>query len=314
LFSTLFIISAASALAGALEIPAIEPFEKADRVLIISPHPDDDIIGCAGVIQRSLKAGARVRVVYTTCGDNNIFSIFFYTDVFPIFYGSKLLYIMNLILSWKEHFMALGNTRIGEAINAEKILGLEDKDLIFLGYPDHGTDQMFVFSWDHTRPYSDSLGGYSAVPYERGASFKKGYTADNIIEDLKGIIADFKPTRIFVAHPSDVNGDHWASYLYAMVSLADLGNAVPRPKIYPYIVHVPNWPLPRNHHPDLEIEPPEECRILPARSHEPDQRRIHRSGFFKRFSGTITHKYLERIPLGRHRIETDRCLPGLFEG
>ncbi|MCX5707103.1 MAG: hypothetical protein NTW13_05575 [Candidatus Omnitrophica bacterium] len=87
--------------------------------------------------------------------------------------------------------------------------------------------------------------------------YKKEFTADNIIEDLKMAILDFKPTKIFVSHPSDVNGDHWAYYLYMMVSLADLGNKIPEPKIYPYIVHVPGWPLPRHYHRNLVIEPPE---------------------------------------------------------
>lgn len=253
----IFFILSYATLVHAAEIPPIEPFEKTDRVLVISPHPDDDIIGCAGVIQRALKAGAKVKVVYITCGDNNVFSIFTYNEI-PVFLSrNKVLYLVELIMTWKDRFAALGRIRINEAVAAEKVLGLDEKDLLFLGYPDHGTDQMFIFNWDHTRPYSYSFGGYSAVPYERSAHFNKGYTADNIIEDLKGVISDFKPTKIFVAHPSDANGDHWASYLYVMVSLADLGDAVPAPKIYPYLVHVPDWPLPRHYHPELPIEPPE---------------------------------------------------------
>ena len=253
----LFFAGISSALSCAAEIPSIEPFEKTDRILIISPHPDDDIIGCAGVIQRALGVGARVKVVYITCGDNNIFSVIFYSDLLSIICRNKIFYLVDLILNWRERFIALGRMRMQEAISAEKVLGLEEKDLSFLGYPDHGTDQMFVFSWDHTDPYHGSLGGHSFVPYEKGVVSNKGFTADNIMEDLKGAISDFKPTRIFVAHPSDVNGDHWASYLYTLASLADLGDTVLSPKIYPYLVHVPDWPLPRNYHPGLSITPPE---------------------------------------------------------
>ena len=241
----------------AKEIPSIEPFEETDRVLIVSPHPDDDIIGCAGVIQRALKAGAKVKVVYITCGDNNPFSIISYDDLFSFIRNNKMVWLAELIVSWKDRFIALGNTRMQEAINAEKVLGLDEKDLTFLGYPDHGTDQMFLFSWDRTNPYSNSLAGHSCVPYEKGVGCDKGFTADNLIEDLKGAIADFKPTKIFVGHPSDVNGDHWASYLYTLASLSDLGNTVPQPKIYPYLIHVPGWPLPRNYHPGRVITPPE---------------------------------------------------------
>ena len=52
-------------------ILALEPFKKNERVLILAPHPDDEVIGCAGVIQQALKAGARVKVVYLTNGDHN---------------------------------------------------------------------------------------------------------------------------------------------------------------------------------------------------------------------------------------------------
>ena len=256
-FAALFFIFELLTLVHAAEIPPIEPFEKSDRVLIVSPHPDDDIIACAGVIQRALASGAKVKVVYITCGDNNIGSVFLYTDLPLILCRNKIFYLVELIMSWRERFAALGRIRIDEAIRAQKILGLNESDLVFLGYPDHGTDQMFIFNWDHTKPYSYSLGGYSSVPYEKGLRGGRVYTADNIIDDLKGIIEEFKPTKIFVAHSSDVNGDHWASYLYTLVSLSDLSGAVPAPKIYPYIVHVPDWPLPRNYHPNLPIEPPE---------------------------------------------------------
>ena len=46
-------------------------FNSEDRVLILSPHPDDEAIGTAGVIQRALKQNAKIRVVCYTNGDSN---------------------------------------------------------------------------------------------------------------------------------------------------------------------------------------------------------------------------------------------------
>jgi len=289
-FCAIFFIGSFTALAYAKEIPLIEPFENTDRVLIVSPHPDDDVIGCAGVIQRALNAGARVKVVYVTCGDNNIASVILYNDLLSIICRDKILYIADLILYWKERFIALGRMRMQEAISAEKVLGMDEKDLLFLGYPDHGTDQMFIFNWDHTKPYSSSFGGHSYVPYDKNAYYNKGFTADNIIDDLKGAISDFKPTRIFVAHPSDVNGDHWASYLYVMASLADLGDTVPKPKIYPYLVHVPDWPLPRNYHPELVMEPPEKFfgDVLPVINWR--QLKLTKQEMDKKYRAMLKHK------------------------
>ena len=243
-----FIFLSSRVFAEIKEIPPLEPFTKEDRVLVLAPHPDDEDISCGGVIQRALKSGAQVKVAYLTCGDNNIFSIVFY---------NKFMFLFRLFSLKHSDFTDLGNQRVQEAINAMKILGLDENNLIFLGYPDHGTDHMFVFHWNQQKPYRSSFSGHSHVPYDRSAGYKKKFTADNVIEDVKSILADYKPTKVFVASSSDVNGDHWAYYLYLMASLYDLGDSVPRPKIYPYLIHAPGWPLPRHYHPGMTITPPE---------------------------------------------------------
>src|SRR5262249_26957234 len=54
------------------EESAVQPLTLTaqDRILILSPHPDDDILGCAGVIQTAVKTHLPLRVVYLTNGDN----------------------------------------------------------------------------------------------------------------------------------------------------------------------------------------------------------------------------------------------------
>ena len=39
------------------------------RVLVISPHPDDDVIGCGGTLRRHVLDGDTVRVIYLTSGE-----------------------------------------------------------------------------------------------------------------------------------------------------------------------------------------------------------------------------------------------------
>jgi LmbE family N-acetylglucosaminyl deacetylase len=47
---------------------------KNETLLVIAPHPDDEVIGCAGLIQLVKKQGGRVYVQYLTNGNTKDFS------------------------------------------------------------------------------------------------------------------------------------------------------------------------------------------------------------------------------------------------
>ena len=42
---------------------------EATRLLLIAPHPDDEVLGAGGLMQRVRATGGAVRVVYLTDGD-----------------------------------------------------------------------------------------------------------------------------------------------------------------------------------------------------------------------------------------------------
>ena len=241
-----FVLSGAASV-RAQNMAELPDFKKQDRVLVLAPHPDDETIGCAGVMIHALKSGAEVKVVYLTNGDNNIFSILFY---YP------LLFPLRLFTMTEFDFLNLGRQRQEEAIKAMAILGVKKENLVFLGYPDHGTDQMFVYNWGRNKPYRSMFGKQTRVPYRESESYKKEFKGNNVLGDLKKIVLDYKPTRIFVSHPADFNGDHWALYLYLQIVLADLSDEMPEPQVFPYLVHLPRWPLPQHYHPELRMEPP----------------------------------------------------------
>ncbi|MFH0854967.1 MAG: PIG-L family deacetylase [Candidatus Omnitrophota bacterium] len=235
--SAIFLSAVASEAAG---YPPIEPFSKDDRVLILAPHPDDEDIGCGGVIQRAVKTGAKVKIAYLTNGDHNEIAFIVY---------DKRLVVLN------SEFVAMGKVREKEAKNAMRVLGLDESSLIFLGYPDYGTDTMFFSFWETRAPFKSYLTRQSYVPYKEAPSYGAPYKSENILKDLKNVLLDFRPNKIFVSHPADVNGDHWAYYCFLQIALLDLRKDLGDPKLYAYFVHTPGWPQPRHYHPGLRLAP-----------------------------------------------------------
>lgn len=221
----------------------LEPFKKNQRVLILVPHPDDEAIACAGVIQEALKAQAKVRIVYLTNGDHNELAF--------------IVYEKRLTMRQGE-FVHMGQVRQEEAIKAMKFLGLAEDDLVFLGYPDYGTFEIFSKYWQAKKPFRDRLTRISSVPYKNNPSYQAPYYGESILNDLTDQILDYKPDKIFVSHPADVNVDHKTLYLFLQVALSDLEGKIHKPEVYPYLVHRLGWPKPRQYHPELVLYPPEE--------------------------------------------------------
>jgi len=235
---------------------AIPPLTENDRILILAPHPDDEAIGAAGVIQQALSRSLPVKIVYLTNGDSN--------ELAFVVYEKRLVFKQSGAL-------AMGMLRRDEAINAMSSLGLSPDNMIFLGYPDAGTLSIFQQYWGVTAtPYKSLLTRVRRVPYQHSYSFGAPYVGESVLLDLKKILLDFKPTRIFVSHPMDNNGDHRAFYLFLRVALWDLGKKIPPPQIYPYLIHEARWPMPRGFHPDLALTQSDQIKNSQIRWFEAD--------------------------------------------
>jgi LmbE family N-acetylglucosaminyl deacetylase len=240
LISCLFLFSHSSAdPSGQKEY--LDQFKKDERILILAPHPDDEAIACAGIIQEALSKGAKIKIAYLTNGEHNEFAF--------IVYEKRITFKKN-------EFIHLGQVRRKEAVEAMQLLGVDEQDLIFLGYPDFGTFSIFDRYWQKNRPFRSLLTRISSVPYKDSFSFGAPYSGESILTDLKKVISDYRPDKIFVSHSADVNVDHKSLYLFLQIALADLKDAIPYPKVYPYLVHHSGWPLPRHYHPELNLNPP----------------------------------------------------------
>jgi LmbE family N-acetylglucosaminyl deacetylase len=100
-----------------------------DRLLILAPHPDDESLATGGLIQRAVKAGAKVRVLFATDGDNNPWPQRFVERKLQISYTDRA--------RW-------GRRRRKEALSALEVLGLPKGSARFLGLPDQGITNLLM--------------------------------------------------------------------------------------------------------------------------------------------------------------------------
>lgn len=195
---------------------------KNDRVLIVAPHPDDEILACAGVIQKCILNKSSVYVLYITDGENNKLS---------------LLYSKNLLKpSTSNRFVLLGEIRKQESANACKILNLKKENLIFLDYPDGGIYRIFLKHWGKEAPYVDDTTGSYCLEKGEGITPLAPYKGESILSDIEKVLLKVKPTKIFLPTAFDDNSDHLATYLFCEVALAQLNGRV-KPEKFFYLVH-----------------------------------------------------------------------------
>ncbi|MFA5337429.1 MAG: PIG-L family deacetylase, partial [Candidatus Omnitrophota bacterium] len=148
--------------------------------------------------------------------------------------------------------------RIAEAYEATAFLGVKKEDLIFLGYPDRFTDAILASFWNKKWPAKSMLTHIKYVPYKNALSYGAPYIGQSILKDLKQVLTDFKPTKIFVSSPYDVNPDHRSLYVFTTVALFDLKEKIGEPAPYAYLVHRLSWPKVKKYLPAFELDPPDD--------------------------------------------------------
>ncbi len=140
--------------------------------------------------------------------------------------------------------------------------------MIFLGYPDGGSLEIFEKHWGDSAPYQALLSNQKSVPYTFAQSFSAPFRGESILTDIKQVVHDFKPTKIITSHPGDVHPDHQTLPLFLQVALWDLETQI-KPEVYHFITHYGRWPQPRGYQPEHPLEPPAQYdidnrwRILP---------------------------------------------------
>lgn len=226
----------------AQRLPALTDDALGGRILVVSPHPDDEAMGSSGLIMQSLRAGKNVRVVIVTSGDG-------FRRIAPHSRPSSTA---------PPPFIRLGETRARESLTALSLLGLPAADVVFLGYPDGSMAGLWSGPWDSSHP-KRGTNGKTSVPYDFALRPGAAYTGSSVATDLASVIASFSPSAVVYPDAEDENADHSSINAFTQYALDAAGYRGPR---YTYLVHRGHFPFPWSYLPRAWLRPPQALRSL----------------------------------------------------
>jgi LmbE family N-acetylglucosaminyl deacetylase len=221
----------------ALAAGGLPPIDSTTSLLVVSPHPDDETLCCAGAMRRVLDAGGRVSVVWMTSGDGSELS---------------MLVVEKSVLKPADKVRDLANKRMQEARTATGLLGVDRSQQFFLGYPDGGLTPILT---DHrATPWPARFTGETRVPYPDAAFPGHPYTGESLERDFSALLDRLHPTLILAPSPKDTHPDHAAT---GRLTIAMLNRRGELPRARFWIVHDgEGWPSPRGYVPGIPLNPP----------------------------------------------------------
>jgi LmbE family N-acetylglucosaminyl deacetylase len=247
------ILFVAGAVLGALAVGGVQanepqPMErllsKNTRLMVFSPHPDDETLGAGGLIQRVRGLGGKVKVVFITDGDG-----------FP----DGVQMEDHISTPTARDYIGYGNKRRQEALGVLKSIGLPQEDVIFLGFPDGGLCYLlWKFRHDphvYTSPYTKE----NHPPPEDMIIPNTDYNGVDLRREIERVLTEFKPNLVAVTPPEDQHPDHCSTYHFVQEALKDLnkGKRDYTPRMVTFLIHFGQWPVGQGAGTGSRLNPPE---------------------------------------------------------
>ena len=215
------------------------------RLLVLAPHPDDEILGAGGLLHQTRHNGGAARIIFLTGGD-----------------GSRSTQLaLNLRKRRHHSFRNVARLRREEAMDAARELGVEEDETVFLGFPDGGLRAIWQEYRAEKNRYRSATTRARRSPYLFTQTLHAPYCAPSLLADVTKSIADFAPNIIVTTHPSDTHSDHAATFAIARAALKNLQRAastrdIESCRLLCYLVHFGIWPVPHGRHLEKPLAPP----------------------------------------------------------
>lgn len=201
------------------------------RLMIFAPHPDDETLAAAGLIQRVLARDGKVRIVFVTNGDG---------------YVDGVRREIRRSHASTADFIEYGKRRHDEAIRALRGLGLSRSDALFMGFPDDGIDDLWADNWSARKPYTSPYTRFDRPPYTDSLSQRVEYAGTDLEGEIIRTVRDFMPDWVLMPDPRDRHPDHCTTGVFVLDALRKLRQATEAPfghtQVFTYLVHYPDYP------------------------------------------------------------------------
>ncbi len=214
------------------------------RLLIFSPHPDDESLGAAGLIQRVLRGGGRVKVVFMTSGEG-----------FPEGVEQE----DRISHPTAKDYRKYGDERRGEALMAATRLGLKEGEATFLGFPDGGLSSLLWQYCTGPQAYRSPFTRENCPPAFEIMTPDIKYTGSDLTKEIEREIVDFRPDVVATTPGQDEHPDHSATYFFVKEALTQLRQKHPdlKPRVLTFLIHFGQWPIGQGAGAGSLLHPPE---------------------------------------------------------
>lgn len=224
----------------------LEPhLSKNTRLMVFSPHPDDESLAAAGLIQRVLKLGGSVKVVFFTTGDGFLEGVEKETGI---------------TRPSAQDYRDYGKLRKKEARRALRTLGMKMEDVVFLNFPDGGLHQLLQQHWLDRRPYFRSPFTLQDRPQLYDTLLPNiEFSGEDVKREVEKLLLDFHPSLIAISDSRDQHPDHCSTYFFVSRSLKKFRKNYPTIdiKVLSYLVHFRQWPIGSGAGSGTQLNPPD---------------------------------------------------------
>ena len=205
--------------------------DRTTRLLVLAPHPDDEMIGAGGLIQRVVAHNGAVHVVLMTSGDA---------------FAEAVETVEGIKHPKPSDYRHYGAKREHESLAALRGIGVGERQVTFLGFPDEGmcllASRYLSIKRQFESPYTDRISPPLTEQVIRGVK----YRGTDVRRELARVISDFAPTVIVMPHQDDDHPDHCATHIFGKEALLQIRRerrVLLRTRVLYYLVHDEPWPL-----------------------------------------------------------------------